>query len=380
MARRFGILQCRFVEFSEQVHTLLRTWLSRQQVEHLEISLDSLANYLFSLEGIQTCPVDAMQHWLKTIARCALEDQLSCVPYTRYGSSGTTVVFSNIPSTLFVEWPKYSRTSIIAAQPADDVASLRERNSMLEVRARELEVKLAAETLVPKKKNKSHHHHHRDTKLPSSSSSSTTAPQHHHHRPLPATCTAESTYSFLLEKRFEAEDAISTLQRVQAEFVERRRVLEMLNKDQTHRFVERRRADKKRARYEMALAMDEITRLRAEVERLKALNSAAVSTTVQSNNNNAQAGAAAAVDPCPIVPRRALKIAGFWGVSHNDILLVTPHLVKKFESMAGGGKIIRQKNMQEGFLFMLDPYCIFLFTQAWCFICRSAFPLRISTS
>ena len=43
-----------------------------------------------------------------------------------------------------------------------------------------------------------------------------------------------------------------------------------------------------------------------------------------------------------LLVRFALFDAGFWNVSHNDILLITPRLVEKFESITG--KVIKRKN------------------------------------
>jgi hypothetical protein len=206
-----------------------------------------------------------------------------------------------------------------------EASSLREKNSILEVKVRELEAKIFALERLPRQP------------LPY-----TLAPclpfyaannNNYYHGDTTSSCC-----SFLMEKRFEAEDAISTLRRVQDEFVERKRVLDMLGGDQTQRFTERRRADQKKARRELALATDEIVRLRAEVERLDSINK-------DSSASSLSTCADAKKEPDhPIVPRRALKIAGFWDVQHNDILLVTPHLVKRFESVVGEGKIIRPKN------------------------------------
>jgi hypothetical protein len=41
--------------------------------------------------------------------------------------------------------------------------------------------------------------------------------------------------------------------------------------------------------------------------------------------------------------RRALVIAGFWNVSPNDVLLITPHLVAKFEGLEDG-KAVKHKD------------------------------------
>ena len=349
LACRFALLQCRFVQFSEQAHTVLREWLSRQQVNSLEISLDNLAECLFQV----TCPAGTPQPWLKIIARCALEDQLSCVPNVRYGGGSrsggasattttTTVVFTDISSTRFAVWPSYSRTCVVTQSPGnrDTVvasSSLREKNSILEVKVLELEAKIfALESRLPLRQpytrasclspdNCAANYDDGDT------TTTTTTTPHYYYR------------SFLLmEKRFEAEDAISTLRRVQDEFVERKRVLDMLGGDQTQRFTEQRRADQKKARRELALATDEIVRLRTEVERLDSINKKDSSSS--SLSTCADAKKKEPLDHPPIVPRRALKIAGFWDVQHNDVLLVTPHLVKRFESVVGEGKIIRPKN------------------------------------
>lgn len=313
LANRFCILQRRFVEFSERVPTLLRMWLSRQPVSSIEVSLDALADYLFVLEGMPPA-ADAPQPWLRIIARCALEDQLSCIPFTSYGSAGTSVVFHDVASTLFVEWPKYTRTCVMAGLGTEDTDTLRRRNCMLEVRVQELETRLAAKKM--------------------SGPRTEWAPPA---RALPceSACTVENTHAFLLEKRFEAEDAIAMLRRFQDEIDERKRVLEVLVKEKCARLAEQRRADARKARRELAIAMNEIARLREELESLRTSVSATVLSQQQADS----------ADSGPIVPRRALKIAGFWGVSHNDILLITPHLIEKFEHITGS-KAIRRKDLQ----------------------------------
>ena len=323
LADRFFLLQRRFVEFSEQAHVLLRVWLSRQQVESLEIRLDCLADHLFSLEGIVISERPAPSQWMKTIARCALEDQLSCVPYTQYDSN--TVVFSNIPSSLFMEWPCYTRLCAVMSESRrlsredDETAMLRRRNAVLEVRVGELEAKLASGVKPLKRVSK------------------TLAPVR-----LPE-FTIEDTVSFLYEKRFDAEDSIALLKRLNEEFVGRKRVLDKLCSDQNRRFSEQRRSDAKTARTNLALAADQITRLRAEVEELKA-SAADSSSKTQSK------------DSAPIVPRRALVIAGFWNVTHNDVLLITPRLVEKFERVVG--KTIRHRDFQVCFPAKDQPVLI----------------------
>ena len=51
------------------------------------------------------------------------------------------------------------------------------------------------------------------------------------------------------------------------------------------------------------------------------------------------------VDNIPIVPRRALTLAGFWNLAPNDILSITPHLVTRFEGVSGS-KAIQHANLQ----------------------------------
>jgi hypothetical protein len=45
----------------------------------------------------------------------------------------------------------------------------------------------------------------------------------------------------------------------------------------------------------------------------------------------------------PILPKRALTLAGYWNVSSNDILTVTPALVAAVE--ARGGSVLRRDGM-----------------------------------
>lgn len=50
---------------------------------------------------------------------------------------------------------------------------------------------------------------------------------------------------------------------------------------------------------------------------------------------------------CPILPRRALSLAGFWNVAPNDLLAVTPALVAAVE--AKGGTAVRREGLQTCF-------------------------------
>jgi hypothetical protein len=80
----------------------------------------------------------------------------------------------------------------------------------------------------------------------------------------------------------------------------------------------------------LALASEEISRLREEVDSLR---------------SHAHPPKSSSVDKSPIVPRRALVLAGFWNVAPNDILSITPHLVARFESVSGS-KAIQHANHQ----------------------------------
>ena len=285
LASRFWVMQHRYIEFSARVYGLLRTWLMNQSESCVEVSLDCLTGVLFGVE---------MDSWLRMVARCALGDQLSCIPYVQLGSS---VVFNDIPATLGITWPMYSQMCVATRLPEDTV-----RNAVLEVRVLELETKMMADGLLPRG--------------PKSS--------------LPVTVAADAT-SFLLEKRFEAEDSIMLLRRMQTEFVGRKRAMDAGSADILAQHTERRQTEAKQARLALALASEEISRLRNEVDSLRsAMHPQKKARTVDNN---------------PIVPRRALVLAGFWNVAPNDVLGITPHLVARFES-ASGIKVLQQAKLQ----------------------------------
>ena len=314
LSLRFGVLQQKFVEFSERVHELLRRWLVYQKEFVVEVSINCLSEYLFNLQGVPVNHSDAPLNWVKTIAHFALKDQLSCLPLLQIVKAGSSVIFLNIPGLLAIEWPIYSRTSLVI-QTSDEVDELRRRNSVLEVRVLELESRLSS--VFPRSLRSV-----RSTSLSSASFS------------------VEDTRNFLLEKRLEAEDSIHLLRRVQGEFSGRKRVLDMMLEDQERRHVETRRSDAKKSRAGLVLATEEIMRLRAELELTKLNLQQHQQTTAAS-----VVSAHSAVDlKAPIVPRRALVIAGFWDVSHNDVLFITPHLVARFEGM--DGKIVKRKDSQ----------------------------------
>ena len=283
LASRFWVMQQRYIECMARVPDLLRTWLSGQTVSCVEVSLECLVGLLFG-DGVDT--------WLEMVASSALMDQLSCLPYVRIGSS---VMFNDIPAVLSIPWPIHSQVCVSARLP-ECVA----KNSILEVRVLELESKLMATGLLPR--------------------GSRTA--------LPAPVDA---VSFFLEKRFEAEDSIMLLHRMQTEFIGRKRALDADCADMVAQQTERLCAEGKKARLALALASEEISRLRAEVDSLR--------SPMYPPKNNSK------VDNIPIVPRRALVLAGFWNLAPNDILSITPHLVTRFEGVSGS-KAIQHANFQ----------------------------------
>jgi len=295
LATRFWVLQRKYVEFLEKTPSLLRHWLERQSpVVGLQVSLEKLAHYLFYFDAKVDIPVQ----WLHTMACCALRDQLSWIPNVQLSQSSVT--FSDIPSTLGIQWPLHSQFFVATRLP-DTEAMLRERNAVLSVRVLELETKLNSGGL--------------NLKMPR-----TSAP--------PPPAVAMDTLALLLGKRFEAEDALAMLQRVQSEFVGRKRALDSACSELVRVHAEQRRTDAKQARLSLALSTEEISRLKTVVEKLRSRNTDKLSLA----------------DTYPIAPRRALVLAGFWNVAPNDLLHVTPHLVARFERTVGG--VIRHGNLQ----------------------------------
>jgi hypothetical protein len=294
LAARFSVLQCRFSEFSETFPALLRVWLSRQESASVESTLESLVDALLALDHVRS--VDAPLPWVKAIARSALSELLSSVPIVQFKES--SVIFSNIPATLSFPWNIPARTRAFC-QPTDGEMALLRRNACLEVRVADLEAKAAG------------------THRPATPA------------PIREFSTSDDTLYFLQAKRFEAEDAIAVLRKLQAEHGVRGGLMESIGKVQARRIREQARTDASKSRHDMAVATQEIIRLGAEVESLRRF-------TVTK-----QAGSA---DSHPIAPKRALVIAGFWNVTHNDVLQITPHLVSKFED--SGKKVIRRKDAQ----------------------------------
>ena len=292
LATRFWVLQRKYIECLGKAPVLLRSWLEGHSVNSLDVPLETLATCLFYFDAKVDIPV----LWLQTIACCALRDQLCCIPGVYINQSSVT--FSNIPATLGMQWQLYSELSV-ATQLPETEAMLRERNAALAVRVLELETKLENEFQF---------------KMPKTST--------------PPPLVAVDTLAFLLGKRFDAEDAITLLRRVQLEFVGRKRLLDSACSDMLRTHAEQRRADAKHSRLSLALATEEISRLSVMVEKLRYRSTNKLSL----------------VDIYPIVPRRALVLAGFWDVEPNDLLRVTPHLVARFERDGGG--VIRQSNLQ----------------------------------
>ena len=121
------------------------------------------------------------------------------------------------------------------------------------------------------------------------------------HRPLPDD-TLEQTLAYLSERRAEALDAYLALRKAA-----KRRPQEL----------DRR----------LSSANAEIMRLRAENDALRRLKGAAVESTTP-----------------VILPKRALSLAGYWNLSPNDLLMVTPSLVMAVEQR--GGTVIRREGMR----------------------------------
>jgi hypothetical protein len=303
LANRFSILQCRFVQFSQRVPVLLRTWLSQRGVPQLEISFEILAIQLFQLEGFSGVLPGVPPEWVVTIARCALVDQLQVVPFTQYGAKRSSVIFMDIAATLQVEWQLYSRTCVVLCPPDDDAAALRRRNSLLEIRVLELEATIAGRV--------------------STTSSSVQRPVTVVPFPL-SQCAADRTHAFLLEKRFEAEDSIRTLQRLREEFILRERTLESQTTRRIHGLMGRHRIENMHMRQDLRMATDENASLRAELGRFYALipPEAPLPEKVDSLGSI-------------ITARRALRFAGFWGVPPNDVTNIIPLLSARYTSLTG---------------------------------------------
>ncbi len=102
----------------------------------------------------------------------------------------------------------------------------------------------------------------------------------------------------------------------------RERALDVQTTQRIDRFMDRQRAETMKMRQDLRLAADEVVNLRAEVEHLRAMtHSEPQPKRVDSFG--------------PIAPRRALRLAGFWGVSQNDILCIVPLLLAKYSSITG---------------------------------------------
>jgi hypothetical protein len=299
LAARFNVLQNRFIDFSETIPTLLRLWLSRHATVSIEVTTQSLLNDLLLIEQGST-DGGAPLPWVISIAHSALCEELMCVPFVQL--KGSSVIFSDILATLsHFPWPIPMRTRAVCKPPDDDHMALIQRNAFLEVRVAELESNmLAVRGMQP---------------LTASA--------------MARTYTAADTLLFLQEKRFEAEDAIATIKKLHLEHAGRVRVLESIGKEQMRKLRQQARTEAEKARRDMAVATNEILRMDAEIAQLRSVVDAKQSV---------------AVDSQPITPKRALVVAGFWNVSHNDVLSITPYLVAKFEEY--GGKAIRRKNEQ----------------------------------
>ena len=115
----------------------------------------------------------------------------------------------------------------------------------------------------------------------------------------------EHALAYILERRAEALDVFFALKRART----------------------KRACDEKR----LGAANAEIGRLRAEIEMLR----------------RPPRNAAPEWPSAPILPKRALSMAGYWNLLPNDLLLVTPALIEAVGRR--GGEVIRREGMQPCF-------------------------------
>ncbi len=90
------------------------------------------------------------------------------------------------------------------------------------------------------------------------------------------------------------------------------------------------------ARQREAAANAEISRLKMELATLKAEGCPGFLDRERKREEG-----------CPILPKRALSLAGFWNILPNDLLSITPALVAAVE--AKGGSVIRREGQQTCF-------------------------------
>ena len=205
------------------------------------------------------------------------------VPSARLSVCGKAVWIEDIQHIIIA--PQQARQQ---QQPQQRDTYISMRNAVLEVRVLELESKLkGAKTTT--------------TTTPPPTRSTWTIP------------TSETdVHAFLMEKRYEAEDAFHKL----------KSALQNTSTEEHNRQREERRTQGKQARRGGAAAEDEIARLQAEIELMRA---SMVRTGVKAPTE----------DLAPILPRRALTMAGFRNMQPNDILTITPLLVDAFEREIG---------------------------------------------
>ena len=169
---------------------------------------------------------------------------------------------------------------------SDNVLFLRTRNAALEVRVAELEQRLQKRAEDPK-------------------STPEEEMRCKYTKPKPKLDSPEHALAYILERRAEALDVFFALKRART----------------------KRACDEKR----LGAANAEIGRLRAEIEMLR----------------RPPRNAAPEWPSAPILPKRALSMAGYWNLLPNDLLLVTPALIEAVGRR--GGEVIRREGMQPCF-------------------------------
>ena len=296
IASRFDILQQRYERFISAAAAEgggYNAWVDSVKAAEQEES-DDKKKASITLECLTKAVLfpkeeEEIENWTFTIACMAMRKFLEVyVPSARMSVCGKALWIEDVQHIATAETPPRPTTAT-ASPPRGGDAYLAMRNAVLEVRVLELESKLKGA---------------KTTTTPASSGSTTTT------WTIP---TSEAdVHAFLMEKRYEAEDAIhrlkSTLQNASTEEHKRQR--------------EERRAQGKQARRAGAAAEDEIARLQAEIELMR---SSLVRTGVKAPTE----------DLAPILPRRALTMAGFRNMQPNDVLTITPLLVDEFELEVG---------------------------------------------
>ena len=286
---RFEVLLRRYQLFVRDIPGKFQQWLNTAPSQKRVFStLESVCTEMFP-DLMSIASVDFPHRWMLSVACVALKHHVSQVWRVELSDCGRALrVIDHEQESALVKPKKEvcdgkDAISLLRASLHDSICAA-SRTAALEVKVAELECR--AKGLI------------------TSSTYSEELLCRKRKHPSVLDPVAENVFAYLSECRAEALDALIALRK-------------------THRNA-RRHSEK------LSAAHAEIGRLRAEIDTL--------------HKQKQQAEPPTPIPISTVLPKRVLSLAGFWNLAPNDLLTVTPALVRAVEQR--GGRIVRRDGVQ----------------------------------